>query len=298
MSHQFAFVGIAGKPNVGKSTLINALIGQKIAITSDKAQTTRHRILGVKTTPDFQLVFVDTPGIHEAKFVLNQMIVKTANQALLDVDVMLWVVDRKKHPYDDKLYQTFKSLGIPIILVINKIDTLKTKSDIDQLIMSYLTLGDFESIIPISAIEKTHLTHLEDAILKHANEEAPMFPQTYTSDQQEHQIISEWIREKILTLTQEEIPHAVAVVIENIEENKKLKTLDIRALIIVERESQKRILIGKQGAKLKEIGTLARLDLNQTFKRKVHLELWIKIKKDWRNKMQDVMTFGYGESRD
>lgn len=298
MSHQFAFVGIAGKPNVGKSTLINALIGKKIAITSDKAQTTRHRILGVKTTPHFQLVFVDTPGIHESKHILNQMIVKTANQALLDVDVVLWVVDRKKHPSDDKLYQSFTMLGIPIILVINKIDVLKNKSDIDQFIMSYLTLGNFEAIIPISALERTHFTHLEEAILKHAYEEQPMFPVDYNSDQQEHQIISEWIREKILTLTQEEIPHAVAVIVENIEENKKLKTLDIRALIIVERESQKRILIGKQGSKLKEIGTLARLDLNKTFDRKVHLELWIKIKKDWRNRAEDVMRFGYGESRD
>lgn len=298
MTHKFAFVGIAGKPNVGKSTLINALIGKKIAITSDKAQTTRHRILGVKTTPDFQFVFVDTPGIHESKHVLNQVIVKTANQALLDVDVMLWVVDRKKHPSDDKLYHSFKALGIPIILVINKIDTLKNKTEIDQLIMSYLTLGEFDAIIPISAIENTHLSQLENEILNYAYEEQPMFPEDYLSDQQEHQIISEWIREKILTLTKEEVPHAVAVIIENIEENKKLKTLDIRALIIVERESQKRILIGKQGEKLKTIGTLARLDLNQTFNRKVHLELWIKIKKDWRNKMQDVMRFGYGESRD
>lgn len=298
MSHRFAFIGIAGKPNVGKSTLINALIGKKIAITSDKAQTTRHRILGVKTTPDFQLVFVDTPGIHESKHILNQTIVKTANQALLDVDVLCWVVDRKKHPTDHKLYQSFQSLGIPIILVINKIDTLKSKTDIDQLIMSYLSLGHFDAVIPISAKEKTHLNQLEQELLTHAYEEQPMFPEDYQSDQKEHQIMSEWIREKILTLTQEEVPHAVAVVIEHIEDNTKQKTLDIRALIVVERESQKKILIGKQGAKLKEIGTLARLDLNKTFNRKVHLELWIKVKKDWRNKMHDVMRFGYGETRD
>lgn len=298
MTHKFAFVGIAGKPNVGKSTLINALIGEKIAITSEKAQTTRHRILGVKTTPNFQLVFVDTPGIHESKHVLNQMIVKQANQALLDVDVMLWVVDRKKQPYDDKLYQTFKTLNIPIILVINKIDQLSNKSDIDAMIMSYLTLGDFDAVIPISALKETYLQHLEASILEHAYEEGPMFPEDYTSDQQEHQIISEWIREKILSLTQQEVPHSAAVIVESIEENKKQKTLDIRALIIVERDSQKKILIGKQGEKLKQIGMLARQDLNKTFHRKVHLELWIKVKKDWRNKMHDVMRFGYGVTSD
>ena len=294
MSHKFAFVSIAGKPNVGKSTLINALIGEKIAITSAKAQTTRHRILGVKNTPDYQLIFVDTPGLHQPKQELNRAIVKTAETALLDVDVILWVVDRMKSNYDETVYDKMKTIGVPIILVINKIDTLSDKMAINDMIISYLSLGEFDAVIPVSAKNKQHLTHLIDAVMPHTMESPKMFPEDYVSNQSDKQKMSEWIREKILYETEQEVPHSVAVIIESVEDNKKHKTLDVRALIIVERDSQKKILIGKQGQKLKEIGKRARLDLKKTLGQAVHLELWIKVKKDWRDRKQDVAQFGYG----
>lgn len=294
MSHKFAFVGIAGKPNVGKSTLINALIGEKIAITSAKAQTTRHRILGVKNTESYQLVFVDTPGLHQPKQELNRAIVKTAETALLDVDVILWVVDRMKSNYDETVYHKMKAIGVPIILVINKIDQLKDRSAIDDMIISYLSLGEFEAVIPLSAKNKQHLTYLIDAVMPHTIESPKMFPEDYVSNQSDKQKMSEWIREKILYETEQEVPHSVAVIIESVEDNQAQKTLDVRALIIVERDSQKKILIGKQGQKLKEIGKRARLDLKKTLGQAVHLELWIKVKKDWRNRKRDVAQFGYG----
>lgn len=295
MDHKFAFVGIAGKPNVGKSTLINAFMGEKIAITSNKPQTTRHRILGVKNSDTYQLVFVDTPGLHQPKQQLNKVIVKTAETALLDVDVILWVVDRKKSKFDEALYHKMKGIGIPIILVINKIDMLQSKHEIDAIIMSYLTLGAFDAVIPISAKEQKHLTHLIDAIMPHTILSPKLFPETYKTNQSDTQKMSEWIREKILYETEQEIPHAVAVIIESVQDNVEHKTLDVRALIIVERESQKKILIGKQGEKLKAIGKRARLDLKKTLGRAIHLELWIKIKKNWRDHARDVIQFGYGQ---
>jgi GTP-binding protein Era len=293
MSHKFAFIGIAGKPNVGKSTLINALIGEKIAITSSKAQTTRTRILGVKNHENYQYVFVDTPGIHTPMFELNKMIVKTAEASLSDVDIIMWLVDRKKSKTDEALYHKLKSFGVPIILVINKIDVLPSKEAIDDYIISYLSLGTYDAVIPISALEKKHLEPLLDAIGEFSQEGDSMFPKDYVTDQTEIQTISEWIREKILFETEQEVPHAVAVIVEHIEENKKQKTLDIRALIIVETPSQKKILIGKQGEKLKTIGTKARLDLKRTLQTAIHLELWIKVKKDWRNRPDDLKAFGY-----
>jgi GTP-binding protein Era len=295
MANKFAYIGIAGKPNVGKSTLINQLVGEKIAITSSKAQTTRHRILGVKHGEDYQYVFVDTPGLHVPKFELNKMIVKTAETALLDMDMIMWVVDRKKSISDDAIYHRLKSLHVPIILVINKIDQLENKSKIDDIIISYLSLGNFDAVIPISAKEKTYLEPLLDSIKSFSKDGDPLFPKDYITDQTEKQTISEWIREKILYETEQEIPHACAVVVEHIEENQKHKTLDIRALIIVETPSQKKILIGKQGEKLKTIGTKARLDLKKTLAYAIHLELWVKVKKDWRNKPEDIQSLGYRE---
>lgn len=293
MNHKFAYIGIAGKPNVGKSTLINALVGEKIAITSSKAQTTRHRILGVKHGENYQYVFVDTPGLHVPKFELNKLIVKTAEHALMDMDMIMWVVDRKKSISDEAIYNKLKAIGVPIILVINKIDLLSSKQMIDNLIISYLSLGNFDAVIPISASEKTHLNPLLNAIHELSKEGEALFPKDYLTDQTEKQTISEWIREKILYETEQEIPHAVAVVVEDIKENPKLKTLDIRALIIVETTSQKKILIGKQGEKMKTIGTKARLDLKKTLDYAIHLELWVKVKKDWRNRPSDIQSFGY-----
>lgn len=293
-AHKFSFVGIAGKPNVGKSTLINALVGKKIAIVSDKSQTTRGRILGIKNSDKYQFVFVDTPGLHKGKKTLNRTIVKSAENALTEVDVILLVVDRKAKSKDKYIYQKLASLNIPMILVVNKIDLLQSKKDIDKIILSFLEFLDFKYVIPISAKKKSNFDHLIESIYLISNEGEKMFPEDYISNQTEISKISEWIREKVLQETKEEIPHSVAVIIDNISENSKYNSLDVNASIIVERASQKRILIGKNGQKLKSIGTKARLDLNKTLKKKIYLELWVKVKKNWSQNQKDISNFGYG----
>ena len=293
-AHKFSFVGIAGKPNVGKSTLINALVGEKIAIVSDKSQTTRGRILGIKNSDNYQFVFVDTPGLHKGKKTLNRTIVKSAENALTEVDVILLVVDRKANSKDKYIYQKLASLNIPMILVVNKIDLLQSKNDIDKIILSYIEFLDFKYVIPISAKKKSNFDHLIESIYLISNKSEKMFPEDYISNQTEISKISEWIREKVLQETKEEIPHSVAVIIDNISENSKYNSLDVNASIIVERASQKRILIGKNGQKLKSIGKKARLDLNKTLKKKIYLELWVKVKKNWSQNQKDISNFGYG----
>lgn len=293
-AHKFSFVGIAGKPNVGKSTLINALVGEKIAIVSDKSQTTRGRILGIKNSDKYQFVFVDTPGLHKGKKTLNRTIVKSAENALTEVDVILLVVDRKANSKDKYIYQKLASLNISMILVVNKIDLLQSKNDIDKIILSYIEFLDFKYVIPISAKKKSNFDHLIESIYLISNESEKMFPEDYISNQTEISKISEWIREKVLQETKEEIPHSVAVIIDNISENSKYNSLDVNASIIVERASQKRILIGKNGQKLKSIGKKARLDLNKTLKKKIYLELWVKVKKNWSQNQKDISNFGYG----
>ena len=293
-AHKFSFVGIAGKPNVGKSTLINALVGEKIAIVSDKSQTTRGRILGIKNSDNYQFVFVDTPGLHKGKKTLNRTIVKSAENALTEVDVILLVVDRIARSKDKFIYQKLASLNIPMILVVNKIDLLQSKKDIDKIILSFLEFLDFKYVIPISAKKKSNFDYLIESIYLISNEGEKMFPEDYISNQTEISKISEWIREKVLQETKEEIPHSVAVIIDNISENSKYNSLDVNASIIVERASQKRILIGKNGQKLKSIGKKARLDLNKTLKKKIYLELWVKVKKNWSQNQKDISNFGYG----
>lgn len=290
--HVSGFVAIVGRPNVGKSTLINALIGQKIAIMSPKPQTTRHRILGVYSTDESQIVFVDTPGMHKGKDLLNRRIDQIAVGSIKDVDVILFVVDQAKGKAEEHIINYFKQSNIPVFLVINKIDTLKSKSEIDIIIMSYLQAYDFSSVIPISAQEEIHLTNLIDEIKPHLPEGPKFFPEEQKTDQTDTQMMKELIREKILYATEQEVPHAVAVVIESIEQNQALKTVDVTALIIVERPTQKQILIGKNGEKLKTIGTQARKEINVLLKTKIHLTLWVKVKKDWRNRPNDLKAFG------
>lgn len=294
-THKAGFVAIVGRPNVGKSTLLNALIGQKVAITSPKPQTTRHRISGIVTTPDYQLVFVDTPGMHQGKDLLNRTIDKVAVSSLKDVDIVLFVVDRKKTAAETHIMSYFDTLKIPVFLLINKIDTLASKHEIDELIVSYLGAYDFAGYYPISAKETTHLEQLKRDLIKLIPEGPQYFPTDMKSDQSDTMMMSELIREKILYLTEQEVPHAVAVQIESLADNPKEKTLDVGVVIIVERSSQKMILIGKQGEKIKAIGTAARKDINQYLNRKVHLTLWVKVKKDWRNRPQDLKTFGFGD---
>lgn len=293
--HVSGFVAIIGRPNVGKSTLINALMGEKIAIMSPKPQTTRHRIMGVLTKPNYQIIFVDTPGLHKGKDLLNKTIDKVAVSAISDVDLILYVVDRKKDEAADHVIRYFKQADAKVVLVINKIDTLASKSAIDEIIVSYLDSYPFLGVIPISAKEHTYLDKIEEIILPHLDEGPRFFPEDMKTDQTEEQLMSELIREKILYHTEQEVPHAVAVVIESLTENHELNTLDVSALIIVERSTQKQILIGKGGEKMKKIGMEARKEINHLLHTKVHLTLWVKVKKDWRNRPSDLKSLGYGD---
>lgn len=293
--YRSGFVAIVGRPNVGKSTLLNAIIGEKIAIMSPKPQTTRHRITGIVTKPNYQMIFVDTPGMHKGKDLLNKTIDRVAVSALSDVDVVLFVVDGKKGLAEEHIMDYFKGLSVPVFLVINKTDELKNKAEIDEVILSYLNTYPFEGYLPISAKKHTFIDKLEQSILPHLPQGPMFFPEEMISDQSEEKRMSELIREKILFHTEQEVPHAVAVVIESFQENPELKTIDVGALIIVERPTQKQILIGKNGEKIKKIGTEARLEINQLLNMKIHLTLWVKVKKDWRNRPSDLKAFGYGE---
>lgn len=294
-TYRSGFVAIVGRPNVGKSTLINALIGEKIAIMSPKPQTTRHRIMGVLSKEDYQIVFVDTPGLHKGKDLLNKTIDKIAVSAISDVDVVLYVVDRSKDASSEYILNYFKQAQVPVFLVINKIDTLKNKSQIDDIILSYLSSYPFEGVIPISAKEHTYLDKIEELVVPLLEEGPQFFPEEMTSDQTEEQLMSELIREKILYHTEQEVPHAVAVVIESLQENEEQNTIDVSALIIVERATQKQILIGKGGEKMKKIGMEARKEINQLLNTKIHLTLWVKFKKDWRNRPGDLRSLGFSE---
>ncbi|MBN2300523.1 MAG: GTPase Era [Acholeplasmataceae bacterium] len=294
-NHKSGFVAIVGRPNVGKSTLINALIGKKIAIMSPKPQTTRNRIMGVYTQPDFQMIFVDTPGMHKGKDLLNKTIDRIAVSSIKDVDMVLFVVDDAKGSAEDHIIAYFKGLRIPVFLVINKIDLLKNRSAIDEVIISYLDAYAFEGVTPVSAKDKKNLNHLIETLQPYLPEGPLFFPEEMKSDQSENQLMSELIREKILFHTEQEVPHSVAVVIESLEENLELNTIDVSALIIVERTTQKQILIGKAGEKIKKIGTEARKEINQILNTKIHLTLWVKVKKDWRNRPNDLKAFGIGD---
>jgi len=293
--HKSGFIAIVGRPNVGKSTLLNALIGQKVAIMSPKPQTTRHRITGVLSENDYQMIFVDTPGMHKGKDLLNKTIDKVAVSSLRDVDMVLFVVDRKKTAAEGFIMNYFKGLKKPVFIVINKIDELKSKSAIDEVIMSYMGDYDFEGFFPVSAKDLTYIDKIKEKLIEYLPEGPKYFPPEMKSDQSETVMMSELIREKILYFTEQEIPHAVAVVIESIYQNTELNQVDVSALIVVERPTQKQILIGRGGEKIKHIGTEARKEINKVLDTKIHLTLWVKVKKDWRNRPSDLKAFGFGE---
>lgn len=286
------FVAIVGKPNVGKSTLLNAILGSKVAITSSKPQTTRHRISGIYTKGLNQIVFIDTPGMHDGKHLLNKRINQAAIDTLSDVDSVLYVVDRMFSEYDQKIINYFKMAKAKVYLVINKIDLLKTKHEIDELIVSYLNEYQFEGVFPLSAKSEQYLDKLLTEITNNLEEGPFYYPTELISDQSDELLMAEFVREKILHYTEEEIPHAATVIIESVNYNNEYKTLDVGALIIVERNSQKRIIIGKNGSKLKEIGSAARVDINNRFKVKCHLEMWVKVKKNWRNLDSELLRYG------
>lgn len=292
-----AFIAIVGRPNVGKSSILNRLMGQKIAIVSSKPQTTRNRITGVLTQGEYQLVFFDTPGMHKPKNSLGKYMVRSVNESVGGVDCCMLVVEADKSPVQTELdfIDKFKALGMPAILVINKIDMIKDKEILMKQILEYSKLYDFEAIVPVSASDGNGMNELLEELKNQASEGGHFFEDDTLTDQPERVIASEIIREKILRLCNAEIPHGTAVVIE------KMKTrdngiLDIDATIFCEKESHKRILIGKNGAMLKKISTFARQDMERFFDCKVFLQVWIKVKEDWRNRAQLLQNFGFDES--
>ena len=287
------FVAVVGRPNVGKSTLINALIDDKIVIVSDKAQTTRNRIVCVYTDEKKQIVFMDTPGIHKPKHKLGEFMVDQAVDSLREVEAVLFVVaaNEKRGPGDNFVIEQLRKVNVPVFLIVNKIDTME-KQDLLESIVSYENSYPFEAVVPISAKEKDNIEEVVNLLEKHLPEGPKYFPDDMITDQPERLIISDIVREKILLQTHDEIPHAIAVDVD------EMKTRDdgttyVRATIYVERDSQKGIIIGKQGAMLKTIGRQARGDVERLLATKVFLDLWVKVKKDWRNKSGMLSELGY-----
>lgn len=292
-----AFIAIVGRPNVGKSSILNRLLGTKIAIVSSKPQTTRNRITGVLTEGEYQLVFFDTPGMHKPKNSLGKYMVRSVNESVGGVDCCMLVVEADKSPVQTELdfIDKFKALGMPAILVINKIDMIKDKEILMKQILEYSKLYDFEAIVPVSASDGNGMNELLEELKNQASEGGHFFEDDTLTDQPERVIASEIIREKILRLCNAEIPHGTAVVIEKMKTREK-GILDIDATIFCEKESHKRILIGKNGAMLKKISTFARQDMERFFDCKVFLQVWIKVKEDWRNRAQLLQNFGFDES--
>ncbi len=290
--YKSGFVTLIGRPNVGKSTLMNYLIGQKIAITSNKPQTTRNRIQTVLTTEEGQIVFVDTPGIHKAKNKLGEYMVNVAERTLNEVDVVLWLVEPttfigagEKH-----IAEQLGKVKTPVILVINKVDMVK-KEDILTFIDAYRKIYDFAEIVPVSARNGDNTDELVKVILKYLPYGPQFYDEDTITDQPERQIVSELIREKALHCLNEEIPHGIAVAIDSMKYRRKI--VDIDATIICERDSHKGIIIGKQGAMLKKIGSTARFEIERMLDCKVNLQLWVKVKKDWRDSDFLIKNFGY-----
>lgn len=294
--HQSGFISIIGRPNVGKSTLLNRVIGQKIAIMSDKPQTTRNKVQGVLTTNDAQYIFIDTPGIHKPKHKLGDFMMKVAQNTLKEVDAIIFMVNAEEGfgRGEEFIIEKFQSVKTPIFLVINKIDKVHPDALL-SIIESYKEKYDFSEIVPISALEGNNIDRLLEQLKEYLPEGPQYYPADQVTDHPERFIISELIREKALHLTREEIPHSLAVVIDKIERKGEKDIIHVMATVIVERDSQKGIVIGKQGKMLKEIGQRARVDIENLMGSKVFLELWVKVQKDWRNKMTQLRDFGFRE---
>ena len=290
------FVAIVGRPNVGKSTFMNYVLGQKIAIMSDKAQTTRNKIQGVYTKDDAQIVFLDTPGIHKPKHELGEFMVKSAYSALKEVDAVLFMVNvsEKRGPGDDFIIEKLKRIKTPIFLVLNKID-LVTPEVLLERVESYKDSLDFAGVFPISVLQGNNVNELMEGLINALPEGPQYYPADQITDHPEYFVVSELIREKILQLTQEEIPHSVAVTVDKMQKD-EFDKVHVYANIIVERKSQKGIIIGKGGRLLKEIGTRARRDIQQLLGNKVYLELWVKVEKDWRKRKSNLQEYGYRDT--
>ena len=294
MNNQYksGFVALIGRPNVGKSTLMNCLIGQKIAITSHKPQTTRNRIQTVYTSEEGQIVFVDTPGIHKAKNRLGDYMVNVAERSLKEVDVILWLVEPSNYigAGEQHIIEQLRKVNVPVILVINKIDTVK-KEELLGFIDTYRKEMEFAEIVPVSALKKENTEELIKCIMQYLPYGPAFYDEDTITDQPQRQIVAELIREKALRSLEEEIPHGIAVTIEKMKWRGDL--VDIEATIICERDSHKGIIIGKQGAMLKKIGTSARRDIEDLLESRVNLQLWVKVKKDWRDSDFLIKNFSY-----
>lgn len=288
------FVTLIGRPNVGKSTLMNCLIGQKIAITSNKPQTTRNRIQTVYTSEEGQIVFLDTPGIHKAKNKLGDYMVSVAEKTMSEVDVILWLVEPTNFigAGERHIIEQLKKTKTPVILVINKIDTVK-KEQLLENIDTYRKEYDFAEIVPVSALKADNTGELVKCIMKYLPYGPAFYDEDTITDQPMRQIVAELIREKALRLLEEEIPHGVAVSIESMKYRKNI--VDIEATIICERDSHKGIIIGKNGSMLKKIGSMARPDIEDLLEKQANLQLWVKVKKDWRDSDFLLKNFGYNE---
>ena len=295
-AHFSGFAAVVGRPNVGKSTLVNSLIGEKIAIMSDRPQTTRNKIMCILNTDNAQIMFLDTPGIHKPQHKLGEYMVRSAESTLHEVDVILFVVDvtEKKGAGDEYIIEQLKKVKTPVILVVNKIDKLAEKGKLFPIISSYTDSFDFAAVLPISALADRDFTSLIGEIVKHLPEGPQYFPEDMITDQPERVIAAEMIREKVLKLTRDEVPHSIAVEIEEMK-TRQNDDLYIRAVIYVERESQKGIVIGAKGNLLKLVGKQAREDIENLLGNKVYLDLWVKVKPDWRNRDSMLRQFGYKE---
>lgn len=292
--YKSGFVTLIGRPNVGKSTLMNRLIGQKIAITSNKPQTTRNRIQTVYTSEEGQIIFLDTPGIHKAKNKLGEYMVTVAERTLREVDLILWLVEPSTFigAGERHIAEKLRQSNTPVILVINKIDTVE-KQEILRFIDAYKDIVDFKEIVPVSALKGENTDELIKVMFEYLDE-GPMFYDADTiTDQPERQIVAELVREKALRNLSDEIPHGIAVAIDQMKERKGSSLIDIDATIVCERDSHKGIIIGKKGAMLKKIGTQARQDIENLLDCRVNLKLWVKVKKDWRDSDFLVKNFGY-----
>jgi len=289
------FVAIVGRPNVGKSTLMNKILGQKISITSRKRQTTRHRILGIKSEENLQIIYVDTPGMHlGGKTAMNRYMNRAANTVLSDVDLVLFVVDISKWTKeDDNVVMRLKREKVPVMLIINKVDLLKQKEKLLPLIAQYSEKMKFEEVIPVSAKRGNNLESLQDLVKNYLPESGPLFPEEQVTDKSERFIAAEIIREKLMRRLQQELPYALTAEIEkfSIENN----ILHIAAVIWVERETQKKIVIGKSGEVLKEVGRNARIDMENMFESKVNLILWVKVKEGWSDNEGLMKRMGYDD---
>lgn len=292
-THKSGFVAIIGRPNVGKSTLLNRIVQQKIAIMSDKAQTTRNKIQGVYTTPKAQIVFIDTPGIHKPKHRLGDYMVESAYSALREVDAVLFLVsaDQPRGRGDDFIIEHLRKTKAPVFLVINKIDKI-TPDELLPIIEDYRAEFDFKEVVPISATEGNNVDTLLQELVDLMPEGPQYYPEDQVTDHPEYFIVSELIREKVLFLTRDEVPHSVAVVVDSMKRDEYDK-VHVQATIIVERDSQKGIIIGKGGKMLKDIGTKARMDIEHLLGNKVFLELWVKVQKNWRDKQTYLTDYGY-----